>query len=144
MSWGNKLVVVFILFALFIGTMVYKAYNTHFDLVSKDYYKEELRYQDKIDGMNNAAKLRDVRISESASAITIYLPKGQNGDSLKGEAFFYCITDEQNDKKFPLLVDSSAILVVPKSTLKKGPYQLKLNWVKGKETYYNEQKLAIQ
>jgi len=49
MNWGNKLVLVFIVFGAFIGYLVYQAVNTKYDLVSKDYYKDELRYQEKID-----------------------------------------------------------------------------------------------
>ena len=40
MNWGNKLMLVFIVFALLIGTLVYKSINTKYDLVSKDYYKD--------------------------------------------------------------------------------------------------------
>ncbi|OYZ47929.1 MAG: hypothetical protein B7Y19_07425, partial [Sphingobacteriales bacterium 24-40-4] len=60
MNWGNKLVVVFVAFALFMGYMVYRALSTKYDLVSKDYYKDELRYQERIDGVKNAVALDSV------------------------------------------------------------------------------------
>ncbi|MCX6299049.1 MAG: FixH family protein [Bacteroidetes bacterium] len=144
MSWGNKLVVVFVLFAVFIGTMVYKAFNTPLDLVSKDYYKEELRYQEKIDGMNNAAKISKVIIAQNQTAINIQFPIEQKGKSIKGEAFFYCVTDEKKDIRLPIIVDSTASLAVLKNKLQKGVYALKLNWQLDKEAYYNEQKLVVQ
>ncbi|MFZ8343681.1 FixH family protein, partial [Staphylococcus aureus] len=55
MNWGYKLLLAFISFALIIGILVYKSINTKYDLVSTEYYKDELRYQDKIDGSGNAA-----------------------------------------------------------------------------------------
>ena len=57
MNWGKGLIGVFCLFALGMGTLAYKASSTKLDLVSNEYYKDELRYQDKIDGMNNASKI---------------------------------------------------------------------------------------
>ena len=57
MNWGRSLILVFIVFAAFMGYLVYRASGTHFDLVSKEYYKDELRYQDKIDGFRNAAAM---------------------------------------------------------------------------------------
>jgi hypothetical protein len=65
MNWGNKLVVVFIAFALFMGYMVYRALSTKYDLVSKDYYKDELRYQERIDGVKNAVALDSVTIAKT-------------------------------------------------------------------------------
>lgn len=144
MNWGNKLVVVFVVFGAFIGTMVYKAINTRYDLVSKDYYKEELRFQDKIDRINNAAKLSNVRVDQDASAITIHLPAEQKGYAVSGDVFFYCITDERKDFHTPLQLDSSATQVVLKNALQKGAYNLKINWQLGKEAYYFEEKLIIR
>jgi len=95
MSWGNKLVLVFIVFGLFIGVLVYKAMNTKSDLVSKEYYKEELKYQEKIDGMNNAAKLSAVKIEQDLAAIRIQLPAEQKGAEVYGDIYFYCITEEK-------------------------------------------------
>jgi hypothetical protein len=144
MNWGNKLVVVFVAFALFMGYMVYRALSTKYDLVSKDYYKDELRYQERIDGVKNAVALDSVTISQDASAIQIRLPKEHKGYAVKGEVLFYCITDDSKDFKLPLQVDSSATQVVMKKQLQKAPYQVKLNWQVGKDAFYNEQKLIVQ
>jgi hypothetical protein len=112
--------------------------------VSKDYYKDELRYQERIDGVKNAVALDSVTISQDASAIQIRLPKEHKGYAVKGEVLFYCITDDSKDFKLPLQVDSSATQVVMKKQLQKAPYQVKLNWQVGKDAFYNEQKLIVQ
>ncbi len=144
MNWGNKLVVVFVVFALFMGYMVYRALNTKYNLVSKDYYKEELRYQERIDRVKNAIALGDVTIGQDATTIQIQLPKAHKGYAVKGEVFFYCITDATKDFKLPLQVDASAIQVVMKKQLQKAAYQVKLNWQVGKFAFYNEQKLIVK
>ena len=41
MSWGNKLLVAFIVFAAGMFYLVYRSVNTNYELVEKDYYKSE-------------------------------------------------------------------------------------------------------
>jgi hypothetical protein len=144
MNWGNKLVVVFVVFGAFIGYLVYSAINTKYDLVSKDYYKDELRYQDKIDRQNNAAKISEIKIEQDADAIIIHLPQEQKGFTISGDVYFYCITDEQKDYHTALQVDSTNRQIVMKKSLQKGAYDVKINWQLGKEAYYFEKKLMIQ
>lgn len=143
MNWGNKLVFVFIAFATLIGTLVYKAMHTKYELVSQDYYKDELRYQDKIDGKLNAAKISQIRISQNAEAVEIHLPVEMQGHSIKGEAWFYCKTDAGNDLRIPLEMDASGTQFVMKNKLAKGNYELKLNWQTGSEKYYSEETLTV-
>lgn len=143
MNWGNKLIVAFILFAGLIGTMVYKAMNTKFELVSKDYYKDELRYQDKIDGMANAAKLGNITVSQDADALRITLPGEMKGKKVEGEAWFYCKTDAVKDRKIALRVDENGIQQIMKNKLAKGSYELKLNWQTASDKYYTEQVVVV-
>jgi hypothetical protein len=143
MNWGNKLILVFIVFAGLILTLVYKASTAKFDLVSKEYYKEELRYQDKIDGMHNANKLSKVIVAQDTNSVTIQLPKEMNGEKITGEAWFYCRTDAEKDKKIILEVDDSSRQLIMKHLFVKGPYQLKLNWQAASGNYYTEQEITI-
>jgi hypothetical protein len=144
MNWGNKLVIVFILFAGIIGTMVYKAINTKVELVSKDYYKEELRYQDRIDGRNNADQIGKVAVTQNAESVEIALPAEMKGLAVSGEAWFYCQTDDVKDRRIPLQVDENGRQLILKKELVKGSYDLKLNWEASSKQYYTEQKLIIQ
>ncbi|MDP1763027.1 MAG: FixH family protein [Sediminibacterium sp.] len=144
MSWGNKLVVVFLLFAGLMFTLVYKAVNTKFELVSKDYYQDELRYQDKIDGANNARKLSGITITQDSALLSIELPKEMKGTATEGDIWLYCGSDATKDRKLPLQADTLGRQMIRKNTLAKGSYLLKLTWKSGGNTYYNEQNLIIQ
>ena len=135
MNWGNKLVVVFVVFGAFIGYLVYRAVTTKYDLVSKDYYKDELRYQDKINSQANAAKISDVKIEQDADAVIIHLPQEQKGLAVSGDVYFYCHT--------ALQVDSTNRQIVMKKILQKGAFNVKINWQQGKEPFYFEEKLVI-
>ncbi|MEY3676502.1 MAG: hypothetical protein RJB67_992, partial [Bacteroidota bacterium] len=90
MSWGNKLIIVFVVFAALMATLVYKATQTKFELVSKDYYQDELRYQDKIDGAANAALEAPLLVRLKDGSVFLEFPELQKKSSITGEAWFYC------------------------------------------------------
>jgi hypothetical protein len=144
MSWGNKLIVAFVLFAALIGTLVYKSVHSSFDLVSKDYYKDELRYQDKIDAQKNASKFSEVVITQSAELVNINFPKELAGKKVEGEAWFYCSTDASKDKKIKIIVNNKAELVIPKNQLAKAVCQVKISWKIDNNNYYSEKNITIQ
>ena len=144
MNWGNKLILVFILFAVLMSVLVYKSVNTRYDLVSKDYYKDELRYQDKIDGMANAANVSDVTVSQDSNNVIVDFPKELNGYKTEGEAWFYCATDDVKDKKIVLQVDSNGRQTFPKNQLSKTNYLLKLSWKIGNSNYFAEKSVIIK
>ena len=59
MNWGKSIILAFVLFAGFIATLVVVCVREDISLVSKDYYKEELLYQDQIQRLNNASQLKE-------------------------------------------------------------------------------------
>ncbi|RXK83461.1 FixH family protein [Filimonas effusa] len=146
MSWGNKLVLVFVAFAALIGTLVYKSMHTNFELVTKDYYKEELRFQQKIDGARNAAQLSAVTLTQDSSFVTVVMPSELKARTLTGELLFYCGSDASKDLKLPLKLDTQGnqlVQLVSKRLLAQGAYQVKLSWQADDSTYYVEKPINI-
>lgn len=144
MSWGNKLLVVFIVFATLIGTLVYKCTQANFELVTKDYYGEELKFQDQIDGVNNANKISSVTINQSADELSVQMPKELNGKKISGQAWFYCPNNSTNDRKISLNADDNGNIIIAKNQLAKTKYLLKLSWKTADENFYNEQSVEIK
>lgn len=144
MSWGNKLIIVFIVFAALMATLVYKATQAKFELVSKDYYQDELRYQDKIDGAANAALEAPISIQVTDEIISIEFPDVQKNANITGEAWFYCSVDATKDKRFVLSVDSTGIQRIERKGLQKGDYQIKISYEINQKKYYVAQQLHLQ
>lgn len=144
MSWGNKLIIVFIVFAALMATLVYKATQTKFELVSKDYYQDELRYQDKIDGAANAALEAPISIQVNDEIISIEFPDAQKNANITGEAWFYCSVDATKDKRFVLSVDSTGIQRIERKRLQKGDYQVKISYEINQKKYYVAHQLHLQ
>ena len=144
MSWGNKLIIVFIVFAALMATLVYKATQAKFELVSKDYYQDELRYQDKIDGAANAALEAPISIQVNDEIISFEFPDAQKNANITGEAWFYCSVDATKDKRFVLSVDSTGIQRIERKRLQKGDYQVKISYEINQKKYYVAQQLHLQ
>lgn len=143
MNWGNKLILVFVAFAGLMFVLVYKAMNTRYELVSKDYYQDELRYQDKIDGKANAAAISQIGVQTDQEHLILQMPKELYGQPLKGDIWLYCKTDAVKDLRLPLSVDAEGRQFISKKQLKADKYLLKLSWRAADKHYYTEQDIEL-
>ena len=144
MNWGRSLILVFIVFAAFMGYLVYRASATHFDLVSKEYYKDELRYQDKIDGFRNSAALDAVQLRvDSTGILQIRFPEQMKGKPVLGLLWLYCKTDAGKDLHIPLAEDTTGMCVINVSGKASGKYLAKLHWEVLRVPYEFEQEIII-
>lgn len=142
MSWGNRLLIVFIAFAGMIFYLVYRCINTQVDLVTPKYYEEELKYEDHIDAVNNTAKIGDVNVQQNVSDVTVTLPKEMQGLKVTGEAWFYNKTNANNDKHVTFETNN-CVTAFEKDKLPKGNFLLKLSWKTGSENYYIEKSITL-
>ena len=56
-NWGYKILLVYGLFVIGIMFLVFKSTQQKYDLVQKDYYADELKYQNVIDASQKAKDL---------------------------------------------------------------------------------------
>ena len=143
MNWGNKLILVFIGFAGLMTTLVYKAVNTRFELVSKEYYQDELRYQDKIDGRANAALIGEIIVTHTNKELLLQLPREMKGMIIKGEAWFYCKTAAAKDFRLSFAPDTEGKQIIEKKNLLADKYLLKLSWEAADKKYYLEKEIQL-
>ena len=140
-SWGVKITILYTSFVLFMSTMVYMCTKQHFDLVSNDYYAQELKYQQVIDGTNNVKDLMQaVVIDQEGSSVNIKLPTDNNSFQ-KGEILFYRPSSSLSDITVPVTANTTQ---VPKEKLLAGLYKVKINWTAGNLHFYDEQSLVIK
>lgn len=144
MNWGNKLLVTFIVFGLGIGYLVYRSMSTNFELVEKDYYKSELRYQQVIDASNRTNELgSSVTLVQSENGVMLQLPEEMKNKSITGDVLFYCAYDKKKDKKFTLQVNENGQQQFPLTEIASGNYTVKISWAKDGKTYYSEKSLTV-
>jgi hypothetical protein len=144
MSWGYKILFVYIAFVSGILFMVFRSSSQKFDLVTADYYAKELKFQDRIDEMKRVSALSAPLVCEiKTDSLLIRFPQDFSGYELKGEATLYCPSDESRDIKQQFdLKDKSLVILL--NSVKRGMYELHLDWTDGRERFYFEKKLFIE
>lgn len=145
LNWGHKLTIFICAFAGMMLVLVYKSTQTNFDLVTKEYYKDELRYQEVIDGTKRANELTTkASVTSAGELVNIQLPAELKGLSISGTAWFYCAADAKRDIKLPLAVNANGLQQVSKHLLLPGRYTVKLSYTAGKQQYNSETSLEIR
>ncbi|WP_431209536.1 FixH family protein [Puia sp. P3] len=83
--------------------LVYRCMKTPVDLVSSDYYKDELIYQQVIDAIKRANSLSGgVVVREGRGMISLELPAEMQGVPVQGTVSFYCPSDVSRDRRIAL------------------------------------------
>lgn len=144
MNWGNKLLVTFIVFGTGMGILVYKSMNTTYELVEKDYYKKELRYQEVIDGSNRANALSAVAsLRQTDRGIILQFPQEMKNQAITGSVLFYCAYNQKQDKRFDLEVNPDGFQVFNSTQIVPGNYTVKIGWNSNGKDYYTEKPLTV-
>lgn len=140
LSWGYKIAFVYIIFVAGIGFLVFKASSQKFDLVTKDYYDQELKYQEVIDQAANTARLSTSLIVEkSASELSITFPPEMRNKEKIIDFYLYYPADAKRDFRKSINIDENEFTQALPEAMK-GKYELKLSWeVEGVKYYFEKQ-----
>jgi nitrogen fixation protein FixH len=107
------------------------------DLVTSDYYKQEIEYQDKIDMKTNLAKSgMHVSVLENGNEIHVSVPVIGEKSIENAEVYFYRPSDETKDLK--LNKHQNGTFIIPNNQLVKGEYVIKTEWTIEGVKYYEE------
>ncbi len=141
MNWGKSIVLTFVVFAGFIGTMVYKMTRQSVDLVRDDYYQTEMAYQQQIDRETNALRKNPVTMTYLAdrNQFTIEVPATLR----TGDIQFYRPSNRQLDFNISLDARQVGTKVVSTAKLARGRWRVKFNWSDDQRDYYTEQELSL-
>ncbi|MDR3716393.1 MAG: FixH family protein [Puia sp.] len=144
MNWGNRLLLVFVVFGSMISYMVWRCMETPVDLVTKDYYKDELVYQDVIDGARKAAALSgSVILRQETNTISVQLPPEMRNTQVSGHILFYCPSDVARDRNLPLTPDAGGRQEIDTHRFLPGHYRVKIGWESRGIRYFSEQPFVI-
>lgn len=120
--------VLFISFILFFVTKVTTDKDYQYNLVKKDYYKDELEYQEKIDKLTNAKNLKKKLVIEKKSdGILIKFPAEFQNKQVRGMVHLYRPSNQSLDRVIPLTL-SNLTLLIPKKMLVNGRWDIHVEW----------------
>ena len=146
-NWGTGIVIAFGLFIIFILSFVYKVQsNQKYDneLVTKDYYKKEALVQGDIEKQENANALTNkVTIENTAEGVKIQFPADFDYSKINGKVSFYRPSSQKLDFEIPISL-SSPHLLIPKSNLAGGLWDISIDWEYDGVKYLNKDSFRME
>lgn len=132
------MVIALLAFIIFILSMLFLFPNgqKNSEMVTDNYYEEELKYQDVIDAKGRADQLQEKPVySQDKNGIKITFPKDYDNSNATVK-FVLNRTDDQNlDIHKSVQLDMNKSFLIPAQVLTPGNYTLRLSWTKDKKDY---------
>lgn len=138
-NWGSGIALLYTAFAVAIVAMVVYSFKQKIDLVTPEYYAEELVYQQQIDKLNRARELeKAIDWNLSGNRLELIFPPSMDKKEIAGKVTLFKPSDKDADSEYDILSDSLGKQSIDVSSLPGGKYKLKIDWSNRDQTYYQE------
>jgi hypothetical protein len=130
-NWGTGIVLAFIGFISFIlyfviSMTINKKYEH--DMVTENYYKQELQFDNELNKQKNAQALEEnVTWTRTDNGIIITFPENMNPSDITGKVFLYRPSSKQLDFESTISL-SNHNLLIPDKRLVGGRWNIKVDW----------------
>ena len=127
---------------LFIIALVIGCLKQNYFLVAKDYYRQEINYQQHIDKVNKThseQKVVDLENRSTAGYVKLQFPHlSEKRDVVKGKITFFRPSDARKDVVVPIDLKGTNQQAINVESLEKGLWKVKVDWIEEGEAYYND------
>jgi hypothetical protein len=136
--WGWRIGIIYTTFALAtIGFMIF-SFTQKVDLVSKQYYADELKHDAKMLAEKNAMDLQEeLSLISEGNLLTVRFPNIPDG----GTVHLYRPSESDMDKKLTITPDKTE-QAFSIAQLASGLWIAKVEWKSGNTTFYAEQRFS--
>jgi hypothetical protein len=140
-NWGTKIALFYITFVTFTLVMVVMAFQEDYELVTEDYYEQEIKYQGKIDSKERTKALENkLEVNIDANELNILFP--QKDISLSANILCFRPSDESKDFSLEYKEFTNKVSL-PLNKFSKGKYLFKIDWIANNKSFYSEEIVII-
>jgi hypothetical protein len=146
-SWPLTIGIVYTLFVLIFVSLIVFSTFVKVDLVTDNYYEQEIKYQQQIDRIQRANSLSTpIRWSytDVKQTLTLQFPSETKTQEVKGSILFFRPSDSRMDKKIALNLAQDRTQTISTNNLSAGFWKLKIFWIMNQTDYYQEGNLVIK
>ena len=144
MNWGWRIALFLTLFISFILYMVIYSFGRTNDLVSEEYYNQEIQYQKNIDAQENALSIaKAVKIVSHEEKIVLLFPYSFDSNIEKGDISFYRPDNALLDRSFPMNLGEDNSQTFLKKNIVSGFYKITIQFVKNGELFLINKEMWI-
>jgi hypothetical protein len=144
--WPIGILLAFLLFTGGIATCVVVACTHKSELVSDQYYDQEIKYQARIDSLERTKRLATPAnaIYEPATRhLIVSLPTEHAGKAVTGEIELYRPSAAGLDRRFKLEPDTRGLQLLDASRLPEGVWKVRVTWTVDGLEYFLDQKVIL-
>jgi hypothetical protein len=142
-NWGWGITALYTGFVILIVTLVIGSSRQRCDLVSNDYYGEEIAFQKVIDGGKNQAALSaPITIQANAKTVTIVFPDEFKNKTLSGNILFYSAVSSDWDHNYKIK-SNDLIVNIDRKLLHTTKYTIKISCTVDGKSYYQENDISL-
>ena len=145
-NWGGGIVIAIALFMSFILYFVIKVQmNSKYDneLVVEEYYKHDAKFGDEMVLVQNAHDLTQKPVvSQTTEGISIVFPAAFKPEKIKGKVSLYRPSMKNLDFEIPISI-SNPTLLIPKSKLVGGRWDINMNWEYDGKAYLTKEVIYV-
>jgi nitrogen fixation protein FixH len=144
--WPWAIILTFVVFISGTVGLVVMACSQKVELVSANYYEQELKFQGQLERLKRTSQLgaeAAVTYDAAQGRIRISLPPEQACQEVHGQIQFYRPAQADLDRQMQLQLDAKGSQSFDASGLKPGLWKIRVSWTAGKQDYLIDQKLVI-
>jgi len=143
MNFGGKIAILYLSFVTLIITLVVMCFKQDVELVSADYYDQEIRFQDKIEAGNNEKQLANsIQHRVLKDEIILKVDSVLLTKDFTGTILFFRPSNSKMDKEYKMEFKNNEQKINSKA-LTHGAYKLQLSWVSNQKHYFKEEVIFI-
>ncbi len=144
-NWGTGIVLAFIGFISFILYFVFRMSTddrANHDLVTEEYYKKELTYQQELDASNSATEMNaNLTVEKTDEGLVVYFPERFDPSKISGTVSLYRPSNKHLDTNFPISL-SKTHLLIPDNRLVDGRWDITVKWEYEGKSFMHKEKLT--
>lgn len=138
------IILTFVAFAIFILSMVFRSFQSPVDLVSKDYYAQEIKYQTQIEKIKRSEDFqKKIQFFPTKNTLKIQFPDSLEYTKLKGKAHFFRPSNLELDFSVPFQLENQNLILDKLETLQKGAWIIRLDFEYAGTEYFVEERLEF-
>ena len=140
MNWGKGIALTLGAFIVFIMYMVIQQMSTRIDLVSDDYYIQEMNYSSELKAINrDRGFVNRPEVSQTEKHLVIQLPA--DFDLQKVSVHLRRPNNEEDDQQFS--VEGTKMFIIEKDKLIEGNYQIVISYTIDDIQYIQKKDIVI-
>ena len=145
-TWGTGILLTIIIFVSFFISFMIFSFTKDVNLVTKDYFPDEIAYDIKIQKIQNTNALKEkISFNLNNNVLKIEFPSFiDNQKEISGTILFYYIKSARKDIIYPVNINTDNSQFIDMQWLEIGRYTVKADWAYKDKSYFQEETVELK